>query len=371
LSLVLVISHASILNRAKPIADYQQVTNLNPSSSPPHSPASSAAPSSPGSASLTIATRESRLALWQAEHVQALLAQSGHTVQLLGMTTRGDQILDRSLSKVGGKGLFVKELETALEDGRADLAVHSLKDVPMDLPEGFSLACVMAREDPRDAFVSNQYASLAELPQGAVVGTSSLRRTVLLRALRPDLRIEPLRGNLDTRLRKLDDGHYAAIVLAAAGLKRLGLASRIASVFETDVMLPAAGQGALGIEIRSDRLDLVAALAQLADQPTWLAVAAERAVSRAMGGSCSMPLAAHAVWRHGKPRESGESAAPVLEIRAAWGEPEPDDGVASPQPLVRAHLAGPVSDLHQAAALGEQVAALLVAGGARSLRRVD
>ena len=326
-----------------------------------------------GSASLTIATRESRLALWQAEHVQSLLSQGGHTVHLLGMTTRGDQILDRSLSKVGGKGLFVKELETALEEGRADLAVHSLKDVPMDLPEGFSLACVMAREDPRDAFVSNQYASLADLPQGAVVGTSSLRRTVLLRALRPDLKIEPLRGNLDTRLRKLDEGHYAAIVLAAAGLKRLGLASRIASVFETDVMLPAAGQGALGIEIRSDRHDLVAALAPLADQATWLAVAAERAVSRAMGGSCSMPLAAHAVWK------SGEAATSVLEINAAWGESElagqsergNEKGAVLPPPLVRTGLSGVVTNLQQAAALGEQVAALLVAGGAPSLRRAS
>src|SRR4029079_17904647 len=161
-----------------------------------------------------IATRESRLAMWQAEHVKALLQEQGHAVELLGMTTRGDQILDRSLSKVGGKGLFVKELEAALEDGRADIAVHSLKDVPMDLPEGFALACVLEREDPRDALVSPRYASLAELPQGAVVGTSSLRRVVLLRALRPDLKIEPLRGTLDTRLRKLDEGQYDAIVLA-------------------------------------------------------------------------------------------------------------------------------------------------------------
>ena len=338
---------------------------------PSPSPSRGAADSPSGSASLTIATRESRLALWQAGHVQALLAQGGRTVHLLGMTTRGDQILDRSLSKVGGKGLFVKELETALEEGRADLAVHSLKDVPMDLPVGFSLACVMAREDPRDALVSNQYASLADLPQGAVVGTSSLRRTVLLRALRPDLKIEPLRGNLDTRLRKLDDGRYAAIVLAAAGLKRLGLASRIASVFETDVMLPAAGQGALGIEIRSDRLDLVAALAPLADQATWLAVAAERAVSRAMGGSCSMPLAAHAVWK------SGANALPLLEINAAWGEPElsgedgpgNENGAAASPPLVRAGLSAAVTDLQQACALGERVAAMLVERGAQSLRR--
>lgn len=296
----------------------------------------------------TIATRESRLALWQAEHVKALLEQRGHGIALLGMTTKGDQILDRSLSKVGGKGLFVKELEVALEEGRADLAVHSLKDVPMDLPEGFELACVMEREDPRDAFVSSKYDKLADLPQGAVVGTSSLRRVVLLRALRPDLKIEPLRGNLDTRLRKLDDGQYDAIVLAAAGLKRLGLGSRIRAVFEATEMLPAAGQGALGIETRTARPDVAAALAPLAHQTTWLCVAAERAVSRAMGGSCSMPLAAHA-------RMEGE----YLQLEAAWGDPD-QAGV-----LVRAKGAEVIADLAQAAALGEQVAARLRAGGAR------
>jgi hydroxymethylbilane synthase len=296
----------------------------------------------------TIATRESRLALWQAEHVKALLEQRGHQVRLLGMTTQGDQILDRSLSKVGGKGLFVKELEVALEEGRADLAVHSLKDVPMDLPAGFVLACVMEREDPRDALVSNGYGRLADLPQGAVVGTSSLRRVVLLRALRPDLRIEPLRGNLDTRLRKLDDGHYDAIVLASAGLKRLGLAARIRQVFEPAEMLPAAGQGALGIEVRGERPDVAAALAPLANQSTWLCVAAERAVSRAMGGSCSMPLAAHAHF-------DGE----YLQLQAAWGDPE------QPAPLVRARSAEVVADLEQAALLGEAVAARLRAGGAR------
>jgi hydroxymethylbilane synthase len=297
---------------------------------------------------ITIATRESRLALWQAEHVKALLEQRGHRVSLLGMTTKGDQILDRSLSKVGGKGLFVKELETALEEGHADIAVHSLKDVPMDLPEGFVLACVMEREDPRDALVSNQYTSLADLPQGAVVGTSSLRRTVLLRALRPDLKIEPLRGNLDTRLRKLDEGQYAAIVLAAAGLMRLGLASRIRQTFEPEQMLPAAGQGALGIEVRSGRQDVIDALAPLVHQTTWLAVAAERAVSRAMGGSCSMPLAAHATF-------SGE----YLQLRAAWGDP---DTVA---PLVTARSASVTADLIKASALGEEVAGRLRAGGAR------
>ena len=287
--------------------------------------------------------------MWQAEHVQALLQQMGHNVKLLGMTTQGDQILDRSLSKVGGKGLFVKELEVALEEGRADLAVHSLKDVPMDMPDGFALSCVMEREDPRDALVSNRYASLADLPQGSVVGTSSLRRVVLLRALRPDLRIEPLRGNLDTRLRKLDDGQYEAIVLAAAGLKRLGLGARIRQIFEPSEMLPAAGQGALGIEVRSSRPEVADLLAPLAHQPTWLAVAAERAVSRAMGGSCSMPLAAHARF----------TSDHILDLRAAWGDP---DGQAD---LVQVQATAPVTDLEQAAALGLKVAAQLRAGGAR------
>ena len=297
---------------------------------------------------MTIATRESRLALWQAEHVQALLQQQGHSVKLLGMTTQGDQILDRSLSKVGGKGLFVKELEVALEEGRADLAVHSLKDVPMDMPDGFALACVMEREDPRDAWVSAQFARLEDLPSGAVVGTSSLRRTVLLRALRPDLRIEPLRGNLDTRLRKLDEGQYAGIVLAASGLKRLGLQARIRHIFETDQMLPAAGQGALGIETRSSRSDVQQALASLSHHTSWLAVAAERAVSRAMGGSCSMPLAAHATVQ-------GEQ----LHLRAAWGDPEGDTR------LVTAQVFGVVGSLEQAEALGLEVAQALRAGGAR------
>ena len=297
--------------------------------------------------SIVIATRESRLALWQAEHVQALLKARGHHVTLLGMTTQGDQILDRSLSKVGGKGLFVKELELALQEGRADIAVHSLKDVPMDLPEGFDLACVMEREDPRDAWVSSQYASLKDLPAGAVVGTSSLRRTVLLRALRPDLKIEPLRGNLDTRLRKLDEGQYAGIVLAAAGLKRLNMSERIRHIFDEADMLPAAGQGALGIEIRSDRQDLRDALAPLADTPSWWRVAAERAVSRAMGGSCSMPLAAHATLM-------GDA----LTLQAAWGDPE---GEAT---LVRAQASLNQPTLATAEALGLQVARSLQQAGA-------
>ena len=294
---------------------------------------------------LTIATRESRLAMWQAQYVQSILQEMGHTVTLLGMTTKGDQILDRSLSKVGGKGLFVKELEVALEEGAADLAVHSLKDVPMELPAGFSLACVMEREDPRDAWVSSRYATLADLPQGAVVGTSSLRRMALLRALRPDLKIEALRGNLDTRLKKLDDGQYDGIVLAAAGLKRLGLRERIRSIFEPLQMLPAAGQGALGIEIRSDRAEVQQVLARLTHQPTWLAVSAERAVSRVMGGSCSMPLAAHATI-------TGNA----LTIDATWGDPE---GVL---PLVTAHAVADVTETAQAVQLGESVALQLQQG---------
>ena len=306
---------------------------------------------------IVIATRESRLALWQAEHVKALIETSlGWQVELLGMTTLGDQILDRSLSKVGGKGLFVKELEVALTEGRADIAVHSLKDVPMDLPEGFALACVLAREDPHDAFVSNQFASLADLPQGAVVGTSSLRRLVLLKALRPDLKIQPLRGNLDTRLRKLDEGQYDAIVLAAAGLKRLGLDSRIRSRFETTDMLPAAGQGALGIEVCADRVDLLGSLACLADMPTWLAVTAERTVSRAMGGSCSMPLAA---FTRG-PASGGDKG---MLLQAAWGDPASVE-TGNITPLVHAQQTAVVNTFDEAETLGEEVASALRAGGA-------
>jgi hydroxymethylbilane synthase len=299
---------------------------------------------------LTIATRESRLALWQAEHVKARLESLGHTVQLLPMTTKGDQILERTLSAVGGKGLFVKELEVALQDGRADLAVHSLKDLPMELPEGFELACVTEREDPRDAWVSAGFGHLTDLPQGARVGTASLRRTALLRSVRPDLQILTLRGNLDTRLRKLDAGEFDGIVLAAAGLKRLGLGHRIRHYFETTEMLPCAGQGALGIEICADRSDLRAALAALAHQPTWLAVTAERALSRAMGGSCSMPLAAHAVWS----KEPGDPAQHLL-LQAAWL----DEGAASaPQAprLRRAEGELSVHDFADADRLGQSVA---------------
>lgn len=234
--------------------------------------------------------------MWQAEHVRAKLLSlyPQCEVEILGMTTRGDQILDRTLSKVGGKGLFVKELEMAMAEGRADLAVHSLKDVPMELPEGFELAAFLPREDPRDAFVSNDYGSLDELPAGAVVGTSSLRRQALISARYPDLVIQPLRGNVDTRLAKLDRGDYAAIILAAAGLKRLGLHERIKGLIDPQQSIPAPGQGAMAIEICCDRAELRPVLAALNDPDTARAVTAERAVSRVFGGSCQIPLAAFA-----------------------------------------------------------------------------
>ncbi|MEO7337875.1 MAG: hydroxymethylbilane synthase, partial [Caldimonas sp.] len=230
----------------------------------------------------------------------------------------------------------------------ADLAVHSLKDVPMDLPQGFALAAVLVREDPRDAFVSNHHASIEALPRGAVVGTSSLRRVVQLRALRPDLRIEPLRGNLDTRLRKLDEGGYDAIVLAAAGLKRLGAEARIRTCFETGDMLPCAGQGALAIEVRSTATALRERLDALSDPATALAVEAERGVSRALGGSCSMPLAAHATW-HGD----------QLAVRTALGHPHSLDAA-----LLRSSEDGRVGSLAEAEALGRRAAAALLAQGA-------
>ena len=301
-----------------------------------------------------IATRESRLALWQAEHVRALLAaRLPQPVELLGMTTRGDQILDRTLSKVGGKGLFVKELENALASGEAHLAVHSLKDVPMELPEGFVLAAVLEREDPRDAWVSGRYADLAALPAGGVVGTSSLRRLSQLRARRPDLRIEPLRGNLDTRLRKLDEGGFDAIVLAVAGLVRLGLEARIRARFDADEMLPCAGQGALGMETRADSHRLIERLAALTHRPTQLAVAAERAVSRTLGGSCSMPLAAHARWE-------GDT----LLLDTVLGHAEDDT-----RALLRAGVRAAVADDAAARALGREAVAMLRAQGAADYLR--
>ncbi len=216
------------------------------------------------------------------------------------MTTRGDQIVDRPLSQIGGKGLFIKELEVAMQDGRADLAVHSLKDVPMEMPEGFSLTAITARENPRDAFVSNTYDGLDALPAGAVVGTSSLRRESILRARYPQLRIEALRGNLDTRLRKLDEGQYDAIILAAAGLIRLGLTERIRTLLTPEQSLPAPGQGALGIEVLAARADAAAWIAPLNDPETAHCVRAERAFSRALGGSCQLPLGGYAVFEGGE-----------------------------------------------------------------------
>ena len=270
--------------------------------------------------------------MWQAEFVQsrlrALYPQC--VVEILGMTTRGDQILDRPLSQIGGKGLFIKELETAMQEGRADLAVHSLKDVPMEMPEGFSLSVITARETPFDAFVSNKYAGLEALPVGAVVGTSSLRREAILRAKYPQLKIEPLRGNLDTRLRKLDDGQYDAIILAAAGLIRLGLKARIRALLTPEQSLPAPGQGALGIEILAGRDDLAAWIAPLGDSQTTHCVRAERAFSRALGGSCQVPLGAYAVHDKGELWLRGFVATPdggQMVCGELRGRPADDDAL--------------------------------------------
>lgn len=267
------------------------------------------------------------------------------------MTTVGDQVLDRSLNEIGGKGLFTKELEVALADGRADLAVHSLKDVPMALPEGFELAAVMRREDPRDAFVSVRFATLDSLPQGAKVGTSSLRRAAQLTERRPDLRILPLRGNLDTRLGKLDRGEYDAIVLAAAGLKRLGLAERIREILPPMASLPAPGQGALGIEVLSERPEVRAWLAPLADRRTWLEVTAERSVSRALGGSCRIPLAAYAVVQaDGLLKLEALLATDGRVRRATVHTPSPVDAAPGPG------REGEGADYDAAEALGERAA---------------
>jgi hydroxymethylbilane synthase len=245
---------------------------------------------------LVIATRRSRLALWQAEHVATLLKgfHRGLSVELLALSTRGDELIDRRLDQAGGKGLFVKELETAMAEGRADLAVHSIKDVPADLPPGFALAAITTRDDPRDVFVSSSYKTFQEMPRGATVGTSSLRRSAQITERFPQLEIRLLRGNVDTRIAKLDRGEYDAIVLAAAGLARLGLDARVTARLEVDEMLPAPGQGALGIECRAGRAEVAALLAPLADPATTTCVRAERAVSRALGGSCTLPLAAFA-----------------------------------------------------------------------------
>ena len=248
------------------------------------------------SPTIVIASRESALAMWQARNIQqrlaALYPQTKVTIR--GMTTEGDRLLDRALDKIGGKGLFVKELEDALAAGSADIAVHSMKDVPMVLPPGFAIAAITEREDPRDAFVCGRYADFAALPGGSCVGTSSLRRESQIRARHPQLKVAPLRGNVQTRLKKLDDGDYAAIVLAAAGLKRLGLADRITAILTPEESLPAPGQGALGIECRADRADMIAMMQALNHDATAACVRAERALSRALSGSCQLPLGGYA-----------------------------------------------------------------------------
>ena len=250
---------------------------------------------------LVIATRRSRLALWQAEHVKRLLEAEhrGLEVALLPMTTRGDELLDRRLDQAGGKGLFVKELEGAMLEGRADLAVHSMKDVPAELPGGFALGAITQREDPRDAFICTRYERPSSLPSGAVIGTSSLRRAAQIAERYPALAIRLLRGNVETRLAKLDRGEYDAIVLAVAGLVRLGLEGRISSRLEIHESLPAPGQGALGIECLATRTDVAAMIAPLADSATERCVRAERAVSRVLGGNCALPLAAYAQPKKG------------------------------------------------------------------------
>ncbi len=245
---------------------------------------------------IRIATRESQLALWQANEVARLLTENHPDIEIeiIGMTTQGDRFLQASLAAAGGKGLFVKELEQCLLDNNADIAVHSMKDVPFELPETLEINTILEREDPRDAFVSNQYSSLDELPQNATVGTSSTRRECQLKALRNDLNIQPLRGNVNTRLSKLDEGQYDAIILASAGLKRLGFSDRIANVIDIDTSLPAIGQGAIGIECRQEDLPTKALLAPLHHNVTAISVSAERAISTALSANCHLPIAAHA-----------------------------------------------------------------------------
>ena len=299
-------------------------------------------------APLRIATRKSPLALWQAEHVAARLraAHPGVDVVLLPMSTKGDQILDRSLAAIGGKGLFIKELEIALEERRADLAVHSMKDVPADLPAQFTIGAILERADPRDALVAPRAGALDALPSGARVGTSSLRRRAQLLAARPDLRIEALRGNLNTRVRRLDEGSLDAIVLACAGLARLGWEQRIAARLPLEVSLPAVGQGAIGVECRADDTTILARLAALEHPPTRVAVDAERAFSRRLGGGCQSPVAAHATLDGGR-----------LGLRGLVAS---TDG----RRVLRDGLSGTAD---AAAALGEALAQRMLAAGAREL----
>ncbi|MCP4876878.1 MAG: hydroxymethylbilane synthase [Gammaproteobacteria bacterium] len=294
---------------------------------------------------LRIATRGSPLALWQAEHVSARLeALHPHLkVSLLTMKTRGDKLLDAPLAKVGGKGLFVKELETGLLDGRADLAVHSLKDVPVHFPEGLELALVMEREDPRDAFVSNRHDSLGTMPAGSLVGTSSLRRQTQIRERYPELRVDWVRGNVNTRLAKLDAGEFDAIILAASGLQRLGFGDRIKAAIAPEECLPAIGQGVLGIEIRSDDERLRELIAPLADADTTLRITAERALNQTLNGGCQVPIAGYAVLEQDQ-----------LYLRGLVGEPDGSE-------ILRAEVRGSSSEAH---ALGVQLAQQLLAQGA-------
>ena len=297
---------------------------------------------------IRIATRQSPLALWQAEFVKAELERHhpGIQVELLGFTTQGDKILDSPLAKIGGKGLFVKELETAMLEGKADIAVHSMKDVPVDFPEGLGLTTICEREDPADAFVSNSFASIDELPQGAIVGTSSLRRRCQLLQARPDLDIRDLRGNVNTRLRKLDDGEYQAIVLAVAGLKRLKMADRIRSALPFELALPAVGQGAVGIECRMDDTETLKLLEPLHHQPTATRVLAERAMNARLHGGCQVPIAGFA-----------ELDGNTLRLRGRVGSP---DG----KQLLKAEASGPADQPEQ---LGQQVADTLLLQGAGAI----
>ncbi|MCB1751917.1 MAG: hydroxymethylbilane synthase [Gammaproteobacteria bacterium] len=294
---------------------------------------------------IRIATRKSPLAMWQAEHVSSLLrkAHSGLEVELVGMSTQGDKILDAPLAKIGGKGLFVKELEQGILEGRADIAVHSMKDVPVELPEGLHLGVILEREDPRDAFVSSRYKSLDDLPKGAVVGTSSLRRQCQISEQRPDVKIKSLRGNVNTRLKKLDDGRFDAIILASAGLKRLGFKSRITSMLEPERSLPAIGQGAIGIESRTDDERVNALIAPLHDLETALCIIAERAMNSRLLGGCQVPIAGYALINHNK-----------IYLRGLVGEP---DGSR----IIRSERSAPAAE---AEALGISLAEDLLGQGA-------
>jgi len=298
--------------------------------------------------SLRIATRKSPLALWQANHVRdALLARNpGLKVELLTMTTQGDKILDTPLAKVGGKGLFVKELEVGMLEGRADLAVHSMKDVPVEFPDGLGLAAVLPREDPRDVLISNRVSSIDELPEGARVGTSSLRRQCQLRARRPDLQILDLRGNVNTRLKKLDDGAYDAILLAAAGVRRMGWESRITELLPPEQFLPAIGQGAIGIEIRLDDERVASLVAQLNDPRTATRIVAERALNERLQGGCQVPIAGYSEISHG-----------VIVLRALVGRPDGSE-------LVQGVISGKPEDAEE---LGQVLADDLLSRGAREI----